>query len=202
MAAVAEKAETDVAAAVAAPAEASAAAPADGATPAEDAEAAAAKAARQLQKKLKKEQQKKEQKEKKEKKAAAAAAASAKKKGQSNEGMDVGKEEDFPRWYNQVITKSELIEFYDISVRCRSGGGGGGCGSCRSKFRTDARRPPGRGQSRRCNQTVQAGGNPVLGWFGSGMQEQADGVDRAARTQATTGWYAPPMLLSVVVPSG
>jgi len=122
MAAAAEIADTDVAAAVAAPTGAPATAPADGAAPAEDSEAAAAaKAARQLEKKLKKEQQKKEQKEKKEKKAAAAAAASAKKKGQSNEGMDVGKEEDFPRWYNQVITKSELIEFYDISVRWRGG---------------------------------------------------------------------------------
>lgn len=146
MAAVSEK--DAMTATLAAPAEAPAVAaadgtapsdgapPADGAAPAEvDAEAVAAKAARQLEKKLKKEAQKKEQKEKKEKKAAAAAAASAKKKGESKEGMDVGKEEDFPRWYNQVITKSELIEFYDISVRCcrpsgRVGQRGGGrtCG--------------------------------------------------------------------------
>lgn len=146
MAAVAEK-DTKTAA-LAAPVDAPAvsttdgAAPADGAPPADgpppadgtaspelDAEAVAAKAARQLEKKLKKEAQKKEQKEKKEKKAAAAAAASAKKKGESKEGMDVGKEEDFPRWYNQVITKSELIEFYDISVRrCRPSGWAGPCG--------------------------------------------------------------------------
>lgn len=142
MAAVAEKdakaatlavsADPAEAPAIAAPA-ADGAAPADSATPADgaasaeaDAEAAAAKAARQLEKKLKKEAQKKEQKEKKEKKAAAAAAASAKKKGESKEGMDVGKEEDFPRWYNQVITKSELIEFYDISVRRGEPGGGAG----------------------------------------------------------------------------
>lgn len=126
MAAVAEKdakvatlAAAAEAPAVAAPA-ADGAAPADSAAPADgaasaSADAEAAKVARQLEKKLKKEAQKKEQKEKKEKKAAAAAAASAKKKGESKEGMDVGKEEDFPRWYNQVITKSELIEFYDIS---------------------------------------------------------------------------------------
>lgn len=127
-------------AALAAPAEAPAVAAADGAAPADgaaspeaDAEAVAAKAARQLEKKLKKEAQKKEQKEKKEKKAAAAAAASAKKKGESKEGMDVGKEEDFPRWYNQVITKSELIEFYDISVRCcRPSGWAGPLGGGRS----------------------------------------------------------------------
>lgn len=137
MAAVAEKdakvatlAAAADAPAVAAPA-ADGAAPADSAAPADgaasaSADAEAAKVARQLEKKLKKEAQKKEQKEKKEKKAAAAAAASAKKKGESKEGMDVGKEEDFPRWYNQVITKSELIEFYDISVRRDGRGRRGG----------------------------------------------------------------------------
>jgi len=41
--------------------------------------------------------------------------APQKKKGKNKEGLTVGKEEDFALWYTQVITKSELIDYYDIS---------------------------------------------------------------------------------------
>lgn len=30
-------------------------------------------------------------------------------------GMTVGKEEDFPSWYQQVLTKSEMMDYYDVS---------------------------------------------------------------------------------------
>ena len=56
---------------------------------------------------------------------AAPAAAPAKKpvkeakkevaKGETKLGLDARKEDDFAAWYSQVITKSEMIEYYDVS---------------------------------------------------------------------------------------
>jgi len=36
-------------------------------------------------------------------------------KKETKEGMSIRWEDDFPMWYQQVITKTEMIEFYDIS---------------------------------------------------------------------------------------
>eukprot|EP00742_Colponemidia_sp_Colp-10_P011805 GILJ01013180.1.p1 GENE.GILJ01013180.1~~GILJ01013180.1.p1 ORF type:complete len:837 (+),score=181.59 GILJ01013180.1:1-2511(+) len=36
-------------------------------------------------------------------------------KGETKLGLDVKKEEDFASWYTQVVTKSEMIEYYDVS---------------------------------------------------------------------------------------
>merc|ERR1711908_89354 len=36
-------------------------------------------------------------------------------KGKTKLGMSKSKADDFPLWYQEVITKSEMIEFYDIS---------------------------------------------------------------------------------------
>lgn len=78
---------------------------------AEDQAAAAAKAAQRKAAKV-------------EKKAAKAAKALAKKsapssaagkKGANRDGMEASKEDDFGSWYSQLVVKSELIEFYDIS---------------------------------------------------------------------------------------
>ncbi|GJD08435.1 Bifunctional glutamate/proline--tRNA ligase [Galdieria sulphuraria] len=41
--------------------------------------------------------------------------ASNLKKKESREGLEVRKSEDFSMWYNQLVQKAELIEFYDIS---------------------------------------------------------------------------------------
>jgi prolyl-tRNA synthetase len=30
-------------------------------------------------------------------------------------GIDVSKEEDFPSWYQQVLTKGDMLDYYDIS---------------------------------------------------------------------------------------
>ena len=30
-------------------------------------------------------------------------------------GIDVSKEEDFPSWYQQVLTKGEMLDYYDVS---------------------------------------------------------------------------------------
>jgi len=30
-------------------------------------------------------------------------------------GMEADKDKNFPDWYTQVITKSEMIEYYDVS---------------------------------------------------------------------------------------
>lgn len=67
-----------------------------------------------------------ERKAAKEAKKAAKASKAAKKKkneGSANhassttnrDGMEVKKSEDFGAWYNQIVTKAELMEFYDIS---------------------------------------------------------------------------------------
>jgi hypothetical protein len=42
-------------------------------------------------------------------------AAPQMKKGKNQEGLAAKKLEDFPTWYTQVITKSEMIDYYDIS---------------------------------------------------------------------------------------
>jgi prolyl-tRNA synthetase len=43
------------------------------------------------------------------------AAKKDEKPGQTKLGIDVAKLENFPEWYSQVITKSEMIEYYDVS---------------------------------------------------------------------------------------
>lgn len=48
------------------------------------------------------------------KKAAPKPNAAGSKSG-NRDGMEVGKMEDFGAWYSQLMTKSELIDFYDIS---------------------------------------------------------------------------------------
>lgn len=30
-------------------------------------------------------------------------------------GIDVSKEEDFPGWYQQVLTKGDMLDYYDVS---------------------------------------------------------------------------------------
>jgi len=39
----------------------------------------------------------------------------AKKKGETMLGIEAKKAEDFPLWYSQVVTRAEMIEYYDIS---------------------------------------------------------------------------------------
>ena len=36
-------------------------------------------------------------------------------KGETKLGMTVKKADNFPEWYSQVITKSEMLEYYDVS---------------------------------------------------------------------------------------
>lgn len=36
-------------------------------------------------------------------------------KKQTRLGLEAKKEEDLPNWYSQVLTKSEMIEYYDVS---------------------------------------------------------------------------------------
>lgn len=36
-------------------------------------------------------------------------------KGETKLGLDVKKEEDFATWYTQVVTKADMIEYYDVS---------------------------------------------------------------------------------------
>ena len=36
-------------------------------------------------------------------------------KGKTKLGLSAGKEADFATWYSDVITKSEMIEYYDVS---------------------------------------------------------------------------------------
>ena len=33
----------------------------------------------------------------------------------NEDGLTVGKAEDFARWYSEVVVKSEMIEYYDVS---------------------------------------------------------------------------------------
>ena len=36
-------------------------------------------------------------------------------KGSEKLGIEVKKEENFSKWYQQIITRSDLIEYYDVS---------------------------------------------------------------------------------------
>jgi prolyl-tRNA synthetase len=42
-------------------------------------------------------------------------AAKGADKGENKEGIEVTKSEDFSEWYQQLVVKGELIEYYDIS---------------------------------------------------------------------------------------
>ncbi|KAI5285239.1 ribose-phosphate pyrophosphokinase 1 [Ascosphaera aggregata] len=61
------------------------------------------------------EKPKKEKKEKKEKQAAAFKAPKKKLEGAALIGIDVAKEDDFPTWYQQVLTKGDMLDYYDVS---------------------------------------------------------------------------------------
>lgn len=43
--------------------------------------------------------------------------------------INATKEDDFPSWYQQVLTKGDMLDYYDVSgcyilkVRCKAGGG-------------------------------------------------------------------------------
>jgi len=65
--------------------------------------------------KKKKEEKKKEQLEKQKEKDHSKVDKDGKKKDRSILGITVTPEENFSAWYTQVITKAELIEYYDIS---------------------------------------------------------------------------------------
>lgn len=60
------------------------------------------------------------------------AAKSSKKKaeGAALIGIDVTKEEDFPGWYQQVLTKGDMLDYYDVSgcfiLKVNGTGGFGG----------------------------------------------------------------------------
>jgi len=41
--------------------------------------------------------------------------AEKKEQGGTKLGLDASKDKDFPNWYKQVVTRSEMIEYYDIS---------------------------------------------------------------------------------------
>lgn len=49
------------------------------------------------------------------KKPAAAKAPKKKIDGAALIGIDVSKEEDFPGWYQQVLTKGDMLDYYDVS---------------------------------------------------------------------------------------
>ena len=59
----------------------------------------------------------KEKKPKKEKKEKPAQGPGKNKQGgkKNEEGISVKKDENFAEWYQQVVTKAELIEYYDVS---------------------------------------------------------------------------------------
>ena len=42
-------------------------------------------------------------------------AAKSKAEGKDLISIDVTKEEDFPGWYQQVLTKGEMLDYYDVS---------------------------------------------------------------------------------------
>eukprot|EP00898_Chlorokybus_atmophyticus_P005396 jgi/Chlat1/5858/Chrsp4S06371 len=69
------------------------------------------------EKKERKEKEKKEKKEKKENKPAQGAGQSAKKevKKETQLGLSVKKDDDFGRWYSEVVTAGEMIDYYDVS---------------------------------------------------------------------------------------
>ena len=49
------------------------------------------------------------------KKPAVKGAAKKKKEGAALISIDVTKEESFPEWYQQVLTKGDMLDYYDIS---------------------------------------------------------------------------------------
>lgn len=87
--------------------------PADNAAPqgeiSKNAAKKAAKAAKQASEKAEKKGKQQQQ--------AKAAPKAAKKKidGAALIGIDVSKEEDFPGWYQQVLTKGDMLDYYDVS---------------------------------------------------------------------------------------
>lgn len=52
---------------------------------------------------------------KSEAKAPTSKAAKKKTDGPALIGIDVPKNEDFPGWYQQVLTKGEMLDYYDVS---------------------------------------------------------------------------------------
>lgn len=48
-------------------------------------------------------------------KAEAKKASKKKVEGAALIGIDVSKEEDFPGWYQQVLTKGDMLDYYDVS---------------------------------------------------------------------------------------
>lgn len=90
--------------------------PADNAAPqgetSKNAAKKAAKAAKQASEKAAKAANKGQAKDK-----AKAAPKAPKKKieGAALIGIDVSKEEDFPGWYQQVLTKGDMLDYYDVS---------------------------------------------------------------------------------------
>ncbi|CAN8061493.1 unnamed protein product [Agarophyton chilense] len=77
-------------------------------TPAVDADIQAQRKAAKEQKKAAKAAKAAEKQKKKEKAAAGI-------KGSNRDGMEISKSEDFGAWFSQLVTKTEMIEFYDIS---------------------------------------------------------------------------------------
>lgn len=45
----------------------------------------------------------------------AAAKKEQEKPRETKIGLEVGKEEDFSLWYQQVLTRSEMLDYYDVS---------------------------------------------------------------------------------------
>ena len=86
--------------------------PADNAAPqgeiSKNAAKKAAKAAKQASEKA-------EKKGKQQQPKAAPKAAKKKIDGAALIGIDVSKEEDFPGWYQQVLTKGDMLDYYDVS---------------------------------------------------------------------------------------
>lgn len=52
---------------------------------------------------------------KEETKKASAKAPKKKIEGAALIGIDVAKEDDFPGWYQQVLTKGDMLDYYDVS---------------------------------------------------------------------------------------
>ncbi|KAL5355769.1 hypothetical protein BJX96DRAFT_141830 [Aspergillus floccosus] len=87
--------------------------PADNAAPqgeiSKNAAKKAAKAAKQASEKAEKKGKQQQQPK------AAPKAAKKKIDGAALIGIDVSKEEDFPGWYQQVLTKGDMLDYYDVS---------------------------------------------------------------------------------------
>lgn len=75
--------------------------------------APAKKAEKQKPKKDKPKKEKKEQKKQQPKKAKGGKGKGG--KGNNEDGIDASKKDNFASWYKQVVLKSEMIEYYDIS---------------------------------------------------------------------------------------